>query len=158
MEKTTETTATATREEILGALSRFISRRTGMEHANYFESWRDKEGVKAYRDEYRSILLAGKDARTILRMIELRPSITAVDLISAMDPRGRFTYNFDRKEWDYTVGQYWCTEYRPAAVRYLLRVLVNYFEGYDYAEKRAKLVRELRNALGGRRIQRNYLS
>ena len=158
MEQTTETTLTATREEILTALARFIARRTGISHADYFESWRDKEGVKIYRDEYRSILLAGKDARTLLRMVELRPSITAAELISAMDHGGRFTFNFDRKEWDYAAGQYWCTEYRPAAARYLIRVLLNSFEGVTWQEKRTKLCKELKSVSGGRRLQRNYLS
>lgn len=157
MEQTTQTTPLATREQILNALARFIGRRNGMDARNYFFDWRDTEGVKAFRSEYRKILNDGKDARTLLRMVELRPSITAVDLISAIDRNGRFTYNFERKEWDYTVGQYWCTEYRPAAIRYLIRLLLNYFEGSTWQEKRAKLVRELRNTLGARRIQRDYL-
>lgn len=158
MEQTTETTSTATREEILTALSRFISRRTGMDARNYFSDWRDTEGIKAFRSEYREILNDGKDARTLLRMVELRPSITAEDLVSAMDHGGRLTYDFDRKEWDYCVGQYWCTEYRPAAIRYLVRVLLNYFEGVTWQDKRTKLCKELRGVSGGTRIIRNYLS
>lgn len=158
MEQTIETTPTATREEILGALARFISQRTGMDARNYFSDGRDTEGIKVYRSEYRQILNAGKDARTLLRMVELRPNITAEDLISAMDLGGRFTYDFDRKEWDYTVGQYWCTEYRPAAARYLILVLLKYFEGSTWQDKRTKLCKELKSVSGGRRIIWNYLS
>jgi hypothetical protein len=99
-------------------LRAFIQQRPGLEFGNYGD-------VTAYRAEARSI---GKDlqqARTLLRFVELRDSITAEMILEAARSAysGRLTIvpSYDAKtdsevvNVDYCTGQYWPTEYRRAA-------------------------------------------
>lgn len=143
MENVTNTQVT--RDEILNALLAFINKRTGMEYANYGDR-------NSFMSEYRGILNDGKDARTLLRHIALQPYRFPVEaLLSAMDRHGRLTFNTTTKTWAYIVGQYWCTEYRSAAIRYLLRVM------RMATTDHAALVKEIKALEHGRRIVRDYL-
>jgi len=106
-----------TKTDILNALRVFISQRPGLEYGNYGDP-------VAYRAEVRSI---GKDlaiARTLLRAVELRDSITAEMLIDAAKSGRLSIIERDGKvAIDYCTGQYWPTEYRPAVSRLLSSVL-----------------------------------
>lgn len=111
----TETQATE-RAEILSALRSFICQRPGFETCNY-ASMRD------YREDSRNATRDAVDALEILSRIEW----------SSMPPEyltqqaGRLQWNAERKEWDYTTGQYFPVEYRAAAARLLATALRMYW-------------------------------
>lgn len=120
----TETKATPTKEQLLAALAAFISQRSGIDARNYAG---DRE---AFLGDYRPILQAGRDARQLLRSIELRDSITAQDILEAAKSAysGRLSFQIkerDGQTWvgvDYCTGQYFPTEYRRAACAVLASV------------------------------------
>jgi hypothetical protein len=105
------------KQAIINALQVFINQRPGLEYGNYGDP-------VSYRAEVRSI---GKDltiARTLLRAVELRDSITAEMILdAAKSGRLSITEKDGKVDIDYCVGQYWCTEYRPAVSRLLSSVL-----------------------------------
>lgn len=81
--KTTQTTntapaATPTKAALMEALHAFISQRSGIDYANYGER-------AAFMGDYRPILREGREARMLLRSVELRDSITAQDIIEASE-------------------------------------------------------------------------
>jgi hypothetical protein len=98
---------------IVDALDVWIRQRPGLEPGNYIRDWRDVDGRRAYRAESRSITRDLHQARAMLRYVELRPSITGERLAAAFEGR-RLSYT-PGQGLDYTVGQYWPTEYRRAA-------------------------------------------
>jgi hypothetical protein len=109
-----------TKENILAALHRFISQRSGMDYANYGER-------KSFMSDYRPMLQAGKDARAMARRVELS-AITADDLLAAAgNGRLQFAERGGALSVDYTVGQYFPTEYRAAACRLLASVLWRHY-------------------------------
>lgn len=112
------------RETILDTLHAWIRQRPHLESANYFSDWRDTAGRAAYRSDLRAITRHLRDARAMLRYIELRPTITGADLAAALST-GRLTYTPGRGL-DYTTGQYWPMEYRAAVCRTLSSVIWDY--------------------------------
>jgi hypothetical protein len=95
------------RKHIIEALRKFIAGRSGIDFHNYA----DRESAM---DDYRKILRHGKDARAMLRVVELS-SMTAEELLAGFRAySGRLTYT-EGKGCDYTTGQYYATEYRAAA-------------------------------------------
>ena len=142
---TTETTETTvvpvpeiTAEQILDDLLRFVNQRTGMNVRDYAQDWRDTEGLKAFRSEYREILRDGRDARIMIRAC--RYLVPASVLLEQGRTSDRLTYG--PKGFDYCVGQYWCTEYRSAACWYLRRcyrdALLDQGYSWDQVKQRAK--------------------
>lgn len=139
METTNTTpTPTPTKQEILDALLIHINQRTGMDPRNYFDTWQDTEGRKAFAAEYREILREGRDARTLLGACYRLPSITADHILTATKRAfsGRLTYHPETKRFSYCVGQYWPTEYRAAACAVLASVLWNWCERNTSDDKR----------------------
>ena len=115
----------ATKLQLCEALRRFINQRSGIEYANYGER-------EAFMGDYRPMLKRGKQARTLLRAVELRDSIAADDLIAAtraFSGRLQFVENEKGVAVDYTAGQYFPTEYRSAACAVLASALWRYFHG-----------------------------
>jgi len=84
---------------IFEAFRKWINQRPGLEPGNYFSGWHDKDGRRAFRQESRSIQKDGKEARQALEIAQAYP----------------FDGEAMQKEFDYTTGQYWPTEYRQAA-------------------------------------------
>lgn len=96
-----------TKSDILAHLSRFVSQRSGIDGRNYGDR-------ASFMGDYRPILKAGRDARAMIRYIELRDSITADMLLASFRAfSGRLSIS-DRG-CDYCTGQYFPTEYRNAA-------------------------------------------
>jgi hypothetical protein len=105
-----------TKTEIVRALREFIAQRPGLEFGNYGD-W------PAYRAELASIGRDLRHARTLLREVELRDSITAADILAACSSAfsGRLKVEavtcksgVTMARIDYCTGQYWPTEYRRA--------------------------------------------
>ena len=104
--------------QIVLALSAWVSQRPGLDYGNYGDP-------VAYRAEVRSI---GKDlqhARAMINYVAWHDSITAEVILNEFRAGGRFTCTVDgdKVTLDYCVGQYWCTEYRPAVCRLLSSVI-----------------------------------
>jgi hypothetical protein len=105
--------------EILAALHRFIRQRPGLDYGNYGDP-------VAYRAELRGITRDLKEAETLLRRVELCPSITGRDLLEiARHSGGRLKIEATPSgvKIDYTTNQYFSTEYRPAVARFCASVL-----------------------------------
>ena len=106
------------KQTIIDALNRWVSQRPGLDYHNYGDP-------VSYRAEVRSI---GKDlqhARAMINYVAWRDSITAEMILNEFRAGGRFTCTVDgdKVTLDYCVGQYWCTEYRPAVCRLLSSVI-----------------------------------
>lgn len=104
--------------EILEALARFVAQRSGIDGRNYGGS------REAFLGDYRRILRDGRDARALLRVVELSaclPDSILADVLKS----GRLTW--DGQRLDYCAGQYFPTEYRAAACRALASTLWAYW-------------------------------
>lgn len=114
------------RQTILDAISRHISQRSGIDARNYRRDWNDKEGQAALMSDYRSVLRDGKDARVMLRAVQLSsmPAKVLLDAFRAFS--GRLSY-IDGKGCEYCTGQYFPTEYRAAACVVLSTALHNWY-------------------------------
>lgn len=131
------------KQDIITALRKHIAGRSGIDFRNYGDR-------ASAMEDYRKILRHGKQARAMLRAIELRESITADMLESAFQRAysGRLSYSVD-KGCDYCAGQYYATEYRAAACAVLACALRNYW--LDDGRKMDE-VRKLARAELGRAI------
>lgn len=112
------------------ALRRFINQRSGIEYGNYqCGDW--KQTRECFNGDYRPMLKHGKQARQMLRAVELRDSITAEMLKEASRAySGRLQFvdrNGSGVAIEYTTGQYFPTEYRKAACAVLAQCLWDYF-------------------------------
>ena len=97
---------------IIEALHTFIRSRPGLEYGNYGDA-------ASYRAEMRGITRDLREARTLLRKIELAHSITGQALIDAANRAFSGRLNIQQIDGDkvrinYTTGQYYPTEYRRA--------------------------------------------
>lgn len=105
-------------EGALAKLADFAARNSGIEWRNYFSDARDLDGMLNYRRECRQIARDWQEFNRVLREANL-DGVKDVDVINAA-PRafsGRLSWNQDH--WDYCTGQYYCTEYRRAAIAVL---------------------------------------
>ena len=100
------------KQQIITALRAFVAQRSGMD-------WRNYGDAASYRAEQRAIMRDGKEARELLRAVDLRDSITADMIIEASKRAfsGRLSI-VERDDGavsvDYCAGQYFPTEYRKA--------------------------------------------
>jgi hypothetical protein len=120
---------------VLDALETWIKQRPGLEIGNYMSDWRDRDGLRAYRQEMRDIGKDRKRALTALR--EVRGSVIQDAGLLMKAFKGAFSGRLSLKmtecpdplqegspiktlyELDYCTGQYWPTEYRKAAASVL---------------------------------------
>jgi hypothetical protein len=135
------------RTEILEALARFVAQRSGIDGRNYGGS------REAFLGDYRRILRDGRDARALLRVVELStclPDSILADVLKS----GRLTW--DGKRLDYCAGQYFPTEYRAAVCRALASVLWNYWgDGGRYT---AEQIRAAAKSNLGRGIAKRWFN
>jgi hypothetical protein len=124
-------TDTITRDAILDGLRRFIGQRSGLDWRNYMADGRDADGRRALNQDRYTIGRDGRDARRLLEFVAAAQLITADD-IAARARGGRLELTDDRREWHYTAGQYFATEYRAAAARLLAGIIWDYLaDGYQ---------------------------
>lgn len=111
-----------TEQPAIAALIKFAKQRSGIDRRDYFSTWHDKEGVKAWREEVKSIAQDLRRFRTSLSIAEAE-GVTDADLIAEAPHAfsGRLTpVETDRRfAWEYVTGQYFPTEYRKAAATLL---------------------------------------
>jgi hypothetical protein len=103
--------------EILEAMARFIGQRSGIDGSIYGSR-------ETFMQGYRQILRDGRDARALLRAVELSEGLPESILADVLKS-GRLTW--DGKRLDYCAGQYFPTEYRAAACRALASALWVYW-------------------------------
>jgi hypothetical protein len=129
------------RSQVLQALEKHINQRSGIDWRNYYSSWSDTEGRKAFSSERYEIARDGKDARALLLAVATR-DISTTDLLKGFT--GRLVYNDGTNAFDYYEGQYFPTEYRAAACRALVTVLWDYLrnQGYTTREQIQKWARD----------------
>ena len=104
--------------EILEALARFIAQRSGIDGQNYGGS------REVFMQDYRRILRDGRDARALLRAVELSTQMPESILVDVLKS-GRLTW--DGKRLDYCACQYFPVEYRAAACQALASALWIYW-------------------------------
>ncbi len=135
------------RTEILEALARFVAQRSGIDGRNYSGS------REAFLGDYRRILRDGRDARAMLRIVELStclPDSILVDVLKS----GRLTW--DGKRLEFCACQYFPTEYRAAVCRALASVLWNYWR--DGGRYTAEQIRAAAKSNLGRGIARRWFN
>lgn len=118
-----------TKQSIVSALRAFINQRSGIDFRNY-SSGDFKASREAFMGDYRPMLRAGRDARAMLRSVELRDSITAENIIAATRAFSGRLQIMERNGAvivDYCTGQYFPTEYRNAACAVLAAALWDYW-------------------------------
>lgn len=140
---------TTGKQAIVNALYAWINQRSGISFADYGDG-------SAFRAEARAIARDGADARTLLCAVELADGIEVADLNAAFARAfcGRLTWTADGNgggRLDYTIGQYWPTEYRKAAAAVCARALWDYYaDGRDAAGLRKHLRRVFGRGIAGR--------
>lgn len=135
----------ARKSRIVDALHRFAHQRPGLDPRNYISGWNDTEGRRAYFSEARSITRDLHHFRELMRAVELS-GIGADDLIRAADRRLTI-HEGDKVHIEYCTGQYWPTEYRPAACRVLVSALWDYWRDRCGCETGDKIRAEARRSL-----------
>ena len=133
--------------EILEALARFIAQRSGIDGQNYGGS------REVFMQDYRRILRDGRDARALLRAVELSTQMPESILVEVLKS-GRLTW--DGKRLEYCAGQYFPTEYRAAACRTLASALWCYWS--DGGRYTADQIREAARHTLGRGIARRWFN
>lgn len=112
-------TKTTPNTKAFEALRKFAHQRPGLEPGNYFSTWADKDGRRAYASEARAIAKQLRRFKAVYsEAIEYGVTDADLDLANTSD---RLTWS--GKEWDYCTGQYFPTEYRNAAANKLERAV-----------------------------------
>ena len=126
--------------EQLEALRAFIARRSGIEPGNYSDR-------ASFMSDYRRILRDGRDARTMLRYLELAARNAAEAGKPMLLPQGVNRLAWANRCWDFTPGQYHPTEYRAAACRWLAEAIEAHWDVHGPGRRDA-ILRSARNAFG----------
>lgn len=144
------TTTTTDRDAVLSGLDRFIAQRSGIDWRDYYSDGRDTAGVEACRDDYRTVLRDGKQARKLLAFVR-RASIDTAVIVEACR-HSRLTLADDGSRWDFVTCQYFVTEYRAAACLVLSAAIWHYWRecGYDADGIRKQARREFGPAIARR--------
>ena len=121
---TTETTlkAPTTPAQAWEAFAAWIAQKPGLDPRDYFSSYSDANGRRAYRDDARTISQQKRRALDALGQAQLYP-YDAAEMAEALRSgfSGRLTWDTESQTLEYCTGQYWPTEYRIAAAVVLER-------------------------------------
>jgi hypothetical protein len=127
--------------EQLEALRAFIGRRSGID-------WRDYSDRQSFLSDYRRILRDGRDARTMLRWLEVAEKAAEMLKEPVCLPQGVNRLTWDGTAWDFTACQYHPTEYRAAACRWLAEAIEAHWDVPYGPGRRDAILRTARNAFG----------
>ena len=142
------TTLAPTRADILDAFRRFVTQRPRMEPGNYGD-------FRSYRRELAEVGRDMADALALLAAVE-RSYITAEAMLEELRSARRLSWDAERQELDYCTGQYFATEYRPAAARALSSMLWAYYRDECHADTADKIRAAARRAFRSRRIRQYF--
>jgi hypothetical protein len=131
-------------KEIIAALRKFVAKRSGLDWRNYYCSYADVDGVKAYRADRAEIAKDGKHARQLLTLCELL-KIPLTRLVRSQD---RLNMNVETASVEYTTGQYFPTEYRAAVCRACASAIWDWLINTERARNRAEVQAWIKARLG----------
>jgi hypothetical protein len=144
-------------------LIKFVNQRAGLEFANYGD-------VKAYRAESREITKDRNDFFELLSVAQTRIGkwekgkfVSDLDIkltFNLKKSNGRLTLN-DKDELEYCTGQYFPTEYRPAACRVLAQLIWNDYMSEEKPNEPNPVYKdghEIRRALKMRGLSRRVMN
>lgn len=146
-------------------LVKFVNQRSGIDPHNYYSDWTDKKGIKAYRSESREITKDRTDFFELLSLAQRRIENFEDKLkFNLENSNGRLTLK--NGELEYTTGQYFPTEYRPAANRILAQLIWNDYineqtdtkNGMENVYKTGHEVRAALRKQLSRRVIKNYFN
>jgi hypothetical protein len=154
--KTTQTTV----EQLIN----FVNQKPGIDPANYYSDWRDTDGIKAYRKESREITADRNDFFELLALANVRlgDSLESKLKFNLEKSSGRLTLKDGRLE--YCTGQYFPTEYRPAANRILSQLIWNDYNSEQLPNepnpvyKDGHAIRKVLKYKVSRRVMKNYFN
>ena len=111
----------ATKDNALTLLIQFANQRPGLDFADYGD-------ISAYRSESREITKDLHDFRELLSLANWRgiPNLSELVYLELCNKSGRLCIN-DAGDLEYTTGQYFPTEYRPAACRVLRNIIWRHY-------------------------------
>lgn len=98
----------------------FAQKRPGFDPRDYISGWNDKAGRSAYRADSRKATKQLHECTQAFREC-VTWEVTDADVLAACDWAWGGRLQIVAGEVDYTVGQYWCTEFRGAAAAVLNR-------------------------------------
>jgi hypothetical protein len=128
--------------EQLDALRAFIGRRSGID-------WRNYGDRQSFLAEYRRILRDGRDARTMLRYLEMAArNAEEAGRPMTLPPHGVRRLAWDGTAWSYTASQYHPVEYRAAACQWLADAIAWHWDIPYRPGRRETVFRNARNAFG----------
>jgi hypothetical protein len=136
----------------LALLEKFVDQRPGLEFANYGD-------VRAYRNESAEITRDRSDFYELLRLASSLTSPTDLEFIvkkQLYTSSGRLT--FDGRGLQYITGQYFPTEYRPAACRVLVSAIWFLMQLDTTLQTGHDIRKAIRRRLKSRRVARLYFS
>jgi hypothetical protein len=123
---------------IINLIRKHIAQRSGINWRDYTNGGHDVTGREALRSDYTRILRHGRDARVMLRAVDMS-SVTAETLIEHLTCGRRLSLVNGALE--YTTGQYFPTEYRRAACDMLASVLIDHYGHNNATDERKPLAR-----------------
>jgi hypothetical protein len=147
-------------------LEKFVNQRSGIEAGNYFSDWRDADGIRAYRQERAEITRDRQDFYSLLNLAfrrlnedKLNEKLTTY----LKTTNGRLNLN-EAGHLQYCTGQYFPTEYRPAASRVLAQIIWNDYANEEMPNEPNPVYKdghEMRKAIAkhvSRRVMKNYFN
>lgn len=136
----------------LDLLQKFVDQRPGLNFADYGD-------VRVYRNESAEITRDRSDFYELLRV--------ALSLLSHAELEAKLTQRLttssdrltlENNRLQYITGQYFPTEYRPAACRLLVSAIWGEFQKNETLQTGHDIRRAIRNRLKSRRVARLYFS
>jgi len=152
---------TTSNTSIITLLQNFVNQKSGLDFADYGD-------VSAFRKDQREISNGEKDFEELLtlayRRLQTESGLEDALLAELKINNGRLEYNEQNKSLTYITGQYFPTEYRPAACSLLRSVIWK-----DYANEKESNTpnpvynsgAEIRTAIKkrvSRRVAKNYFN
>jgi hypothetical protein len=96
------------------ALTAFAAQNSGLNWRNYYSTWADTNGRRAYASDARQISKAWRAFKAAL-VIARCEGVVDADVINEAPRAFSGRLQWENGHWDYCTGQYFNTEYRTAA-------------------------------------------
>lgn len=137
--------------QIIQTIRAFINSRPGLDPRDY-----DRDPT-LYRADSRMIQKQRRDALAMLAAVEARDSITADQMLALQSHRFTIKADQGRVIADYTTGQFYPTEYRAGAARYLASLIWAYIREHCNGKTTDDIRKQARLMLGAS-IARKYFN
>lgn len=135
------------KQTIIDNLRAFVAQRPGFDLCNY-------GSLSSYRADYDPVR---KDKEAFLAMVRYC-ELFSVDLLkyASENQNGRLQIDIDTGRVSYCTGQYFPTEYRAAACRFLAGAIWDYWRSECELDTWQKIYRHARNEFGKRTADRFF--